>query len=169
MCFCWHHLFIHNIRDVLRLNYMFPSRMKKQVNAWKRVKKKNISENNTSFQTVFYFSSCRSFIFRTKFRVTFSVDEIRKQVLYQLIWSHTTIYKWEKFHWIWHHIIQSKRQVTLMWIWLSFFFFQQLASHRCMRFINMLHRMTNRVAGFKWDSTENFGIYYEEDKDGNDI
>ena len=25
------------------------------------------------------------------------------------------IYKWEKFHWIWHHIIHPARQVTLMW------------------------------------------------------
>lgn len=33
----------------------------------------------------------------------------------QLLKSYTTIHKWEKFHWIWHHIIHPKRQVTLMW------------------------------------------------------
>lgn len=144
------YLFIYSVHRKNVISQLYAQIKKKLTSEWFEANEGYINENNIYLNVIFgiLFVGVAS----NKFLVWhFELTKSLSRYCISYCNLYTTIHKWEKYHWIWHHIIHPSRQVTLMW---NFFFLagrtvQHPQWHRCMRFINALNQMTNAVVGLK--------------------
>lgn len=109
-----HYLFIYSVHRKNVISQLYAQIKKKRTSEWFEANEGYINENNIYLNVIFgiLFVGVAS----NKFLVWhFELTKSLSRYCISYCDLNTTIHKWEKYHWIWHHIIHPSRQVTLMW------------------------------------------------------